>query len=755
MTWPVPQYRWPTLPAFGPAVQPAPAPGTAVAPAPELQDPRTLSASQVDTFLDCKRKWAFKSLWKIFAPPDPSAQLGTCIHGIAEDYLTSGKQPDLYKELRLPKGRGAPGENVFYPGQIFQAGMIHLPAPGTVHVEGRKKWQTPAGHHWTGQLDGLTFRYADQTLHPHSDIAAATWGRGLGRFEVWDHKSTSKFAYVKGVEATKDSIALRDDVQANLYAWATMAEFGVNEVDLRWLYYRTRDRPASRLTAITVTRPWVSDKIAFIDQTAMEMLDLYQHKPEIKEIEPDASKCDKYGGCPYRERCPLTITQRFSAPAKPFGTALPLAPTTPSLFTSSPGNETMTQPAAPAMPASLANIVAQLQAQQPASAPPPGSLTAALTPAPAAQPQPAPTAPAQQVAPAAAPAFGAPLSVGTGLPATWMPGSSLNTAQAWMVTQAGCTWFGLAMAADPGTAPDQATAQAFDAMLLPPNQTGGTPVPRNSAQVWAAPSAPAGNVTPSVGGINPPDAPRTMPAQASELPPRIELPASMAPAAPAQVQLAPGADTFAGMDRDALKALCVQRGLCSTGCRKRDVDVFKRALHTGQPIPDAGEGEGTPPSSAPAAQLAPAAQSVAPAQQTIPHTEHVAAPAAQPAPSVLQQVVAQGAAMFPEPPKAAYTGGFTLYVYCMPTKGTNHARTLRLADIMGALVPQIRQVLGGPHYAMADYGKGRALFAGLLEEFLAGTNIGPETGIVLERSSEAADAVTVLERYAGQVTRGL
>ena len=58
-------------------------------------------------------------------------------------------------------------------------------------------------------------------------------------------------------------------------------------------------------------------------------------------------------------------------------------------------------------------------------------------------------------------------------------------------------------------------------------------------------------------------------------------------------------------------------------------------------------------------------------------------------------------------------GGFTLYVYCMPTKGqTNHTRTLRMADLYTAIAPQIKSTLGAPHYALADFGKGRALFAG-------------------------------------------
>lgn len=730
---------WPTLPAFGPrlgaAVQtPAMRDGGLVTfpvlPSSGALPEILLSASQVDTFLSCARKWAFKSLWKIDAPPDSSAVLGTAVHSIAEDYLTHGTQPDVHRELPLRKGGGQPGENVHYPGAIFQAGIHLLPPPGTVYVEGRKKWRTPAAA-WQGQMDGLTVRERTEAYPLGPPVPGSTYrypydrARPLDnpilplldgeRLTVLDHKSTSDFKYQKLATATKHNVALQDDVQANLYAWAALDEFKTaSEVDLLWIYYRTRGRPEARKTHLTVTRSHVTAKVAEIDQTATSMLELYKLRPQVSELPPTTSTCSKYGGCPYRDRCPLTFAQRFTMSADQ-----PLAPSPD--FTA---------------------LVAQLKAQQAAGGlPPPGALPAA--------------APVQPALPAAAP-------VQPAAPATWQPGAPLNTTQQWLVTQPTATWFVLAMAADPGTAPDQALANQWDQVLLPPHQTGGQPIPRQAAQ-----PAPAQTPTPSIGGMNPPDAPPFQVAQPSEMPQRIVAPFQQP--APVQPAAAPGALTaasFDGLDRDALKQLCVSKGLCTQGCRIRDRDKFVRALVTGQAMQEAGE-SASPPAREPlfaplseglGAELA-ASRANGQAPQTAGQAALATAAMAQPGgPTVdfgTPAQLAQPAAPVSSAP--AYAGGYTLLVHCMPVSNPaalGIQRLIRMADIWREVQPQVEQIVKAPHYAMVDFGKGRGLFAGLVQEWLVRNNVGPGTAIQVDPTPEGTDALTTLERFAGPIIRG-
>lgn len=730
---------WPSLKAtFGLPTYPAPgAPagpvnfGRPVAPAspcaPRAPEEILLSASQVDTFLSCARKWAFRSIWKIDGPPDSSAILGTAVHSVAEDYLTEGKEPDVHKALPLPKGGGYPGMNERYPGAIFQAGRHLNPAPGTVYVEGRKKWSTPAAK-WQGQMDGLTVRTGPpgsgfEFRYPYSGrlqptIVPLQEGE---RLTVLDHKSTSDFKYQKQATATQYNVALQDDVQANLYAWAALSEFPTDLVDLLWIYYRTRGRPEARKTHITVTRSHVTGKIQEIDRTAKVMLDLYQIRPQISELPPTTGTCGKYGGCPYRDRCPLTFAQRFS---------------------------TMNAPLAPT--ADFTQIVEQLRAQQAQGGlPPPGALPAA---APAPQPAPA-AAPAQSLA-----------GPSTGVP--WHPGQPLNDAQRWMLTQPSVTWAALASATPAPNAPPEVTA-TWDAQLLPPFQTNGVPTPKQAPAPQVAPApqaAPAGFPTPSVGGINPPDAPQFQAAQPSEMPQRIQTPfqqpAAQPPAAQPSNATGAGPAMFDGLDRDSLKSLCESKGLCKSSCRIRSREPFIQALLTGVAIPEVGAGPSeTPPAGPPNPQTGFASFQVptsAPAQPVDPALAAHAAAAATIPPGPDAMTMAQHAA--PQPaPAPGYVGGYVLFVHCGPVTnpaGLGVQKVIRMADIWRDVQPQVEQIVKAPHYAMVDFGKGRGLFAGLVQEWLAKNQIGQGYGIQVDPTPEGTDALTTLERFAGPIIRG-
>jgi len=107
---------------------------------------RYVSASQIDAWLTCKRRWFFASILGIRSPSDPSAILGTELHDHNEQYLRSGKLP--------PKDTES--------GQLFYAGLPLMPKPGTVQPEiDIEKAQVPdfllAGLTLKGRIDQTDF----------------------------------------------------------------------------------------------------------------------------------------------------------------------------------------------------------------------------------------------------------------------------------------------------------------------------------------------------------------------------------------------------------------------------------------------------------------------------------------------------------------------------------------------------------------------------------------------------------------------
>ena len=73
-----------------------------------------LSASQIETFSNCPRKWAWRYLEGVEDEPNKSAELGRAIHAELEKYLR-GESIDFTSET----------------GYIAASGLEHLPKPGT------------------------------------------------------------------------------------------------------------------------------------------------------------------------------------------------------------------------------------------------------------------------------------------------------------------------------------------------------------------------------------------------------------------------------------------------------------------------------------------------------------------------------------------------------------------------------------------------------------------------------------------------
>lgn len=235
------------------------------------------SATAIDTWRLCPRKWAWRVIDGIEGVQGESAALGGRVHKVLEVWLRDGMLDAETVE-----------------GQIALPGLKYLPQPDpAAQVE---EWfeLTIGGEGFHGRMD---LRYRKQPRDAD--------GR-FGRLVVLDHKTTSDFKWAKSADD------LRNDVQATMYAVAVMLESGEEEIELEWIYYRTApDRPGAKKVSLVVLR---DDAEAawneLIAPTVVEMRAALSATTAL-ELPPNATACRAFGGCPYELNCNLTPQEKM------------------------------------------------------------------------------------------------------------------------------------------------------------------------------------------------------------------------------------------------------------------------------------------------------------------------------------------------------------------------------------------------------------------------------------------------------------
>lgn len=225
-----------------------------------------LSASGINTWIECPRKWAWKYIHKIAAPPNPSAARGIEAHDLLAQYFLGAK-------VELPPW--------------LRVGLPHLPEPGTpgLVVEGDFAFEL-RGHRFVGRKD--------------LEILSATPPRTI------DHKTTKNFRYAKKPDT------LRTDIQAVLYGVDAMTRAGSNEVDLLWNYLRADpDAPEVKPVTIRLTRADAEPVMERILAIADQLQTLVDAGATALDLPPNPDACDMFGGCPFQDRCNLTTQERL------------------------------------------------------------------------------------------------------------------------------------------------------------------------------------------------------------------------------------------------------------------------------------------------------------------------------------------------------------------------------------------------------------------------------------------------------------
>ncbi len=247
-----------------------------------------LSATQINSWRDCQRLWGWKYIARLQTPQSPAALLGDEVDsGQLQPYLRDGRPFDFTKDS----------------GYIAASILAYLPPSQHPGLEVQRKFvmaspsfeTTPFGY------QGFVDLWLPKGGMPGIDDGPV----------VSDFKTTSDFKWAK----TEKTLAT--DVQANLYAMNALLETGERKVNLVWLYMRTRGARAAKRVHLRVDADHVAEQFGRIDETGQTIFKTRKASVDedaekyVLALEPNAETCDKYGGCPFRDRCNLTPKQRL------------------------------------------------------------------------------------------------------------------------------------------------------------------------------------------------------------------------------------------------------------------------------------------------------------------------------------------------------------------------------------------------------------------------------------------------------------
>lgn len=228
---------------------------------PKVDHPYVFSVSQIETFRTCPRKWAFEKIDNLPSVTNKYAQLGTEVHDALEEYLAKGVPLDRNTKV----------------GKIAFPGIRHLPVPLTPGMRVEKWFVFKFG---VAAYRGLK----DVELFTGSDIPL-----------VLDHKTTRNFIWKK---KEKELIT---DVQAGVYSAEAMVKYSADRVRCKWVYYKTEGAPKSEPVTAIITKSQASKVLGGVDDTAKEMIKVFQTCDRAMDVSPDYTGCYKYGGCPRLE----------------------------------------------------------------------------------------------------------------------------------------------------------------------------------------------------------------------------------------------------------------------------------------------------------------------------------------------------------------------------------------------------------------------------------------------------------------------
>lgn len=235
------------------------------------------SPTQITTYTECARKWAWRRIEKIYVTPKPSAALGTRTHSVLEKYLREGVRPDFVTDREA--------------AEIATSGLHLLPAPKT------KGMQLEREFFFKSERTGFVYSgYKDVEIAPGVPVPTLEFDGTVPI--VIDHKTTKS---IDDYAKTKDDLLY--DAQATLYGLDAMLRFAAPAADLAWLYYQTKSPRRSHVTSLRLDRPHALRVFDAVESVGEECASALTKNLRPLDLPPNIAACGDYGGCPYKPNC--------------------------------------------------------------------------------------------------------------------------------------------------------------------------------------------------------------------------------------------------------------------------------------------------------------------------------------------------------------------------------------------------------------------------------------------------------------------
>lgn len=244
---------------------------------------RYYSPTQITTYIECARKWAWKRIAKVETPQAASAELGSRTHGVLERYLGQGIRPDFVAHRKA--------------AEVACSGLHLLPEPKTKGMQLEREFRFKSLR--TGFVYG---GLKDVELAPGSPVAALGFDGSVPI--VLDHKTTKSIN-----KYAKSGDDLLFDAQSTIYAIDSMVRFSAPSADLAWIYYQTEGPRRASPTTVRLESEHAARVLDAIESVASEADSALERGLQPQDLPPNPDACGAYGGCPYRHLCNLSPSQ--------------------------------------------------------------------------------------------------------------------------------------------------------------------------------------------------------------------------------------------------------------------------------------------------------------------------------------------------------------------------------------------------------------------------------------------------------------
>jgi len=227
---------------------------------------KVTSASQINKYRRCNRKWWWNKIRGIREPTGAGAAYGTLVHNHMEAYFKDGVIPPVDAD-------GEEGRSARDAQRLIDSG--HYPTDvNPDHVE-PKVWLTVPGmkRPVVGKVD---------VLYPKGN-------------HVYDHKTLKHFRWMKTEQE------LLGDEQALIYGAVALQHGCTFPIAFSHVYVNTSDGRVKKVTA-QITEEVLSDGWDALMETTEEMVNTAQIS-DPKEVPVNNKACGDYGGCPFKDRC--------------------------------------------------------------------------------------------------------------------------------------------------------------------------------------------------------------------------------------------------------------------------------------------------------------------------------------------------------------------------------------------------------------------------------------------------------------------